>query len=1340
MFKNRSKLGLLLTIAALIGAIGQADARPNVGSTGPKPGKKQALLKTAAGCDPATASIDLDINNVRAKLMTGGDMWWDIGTGEARYEVPKGSRKNSLFAGSVWIGGYTPDKQLKVAAQTYRQDGNDYWPGPINYTGGTYTVDAATCSDWDKFWKVDRSTINKFIETYKNGGNIFTSEFETILGWPATGNGATAGNGNPFEHRAKGTSGNLLELDVANHDYAPFADLNENNVYNPELGEYPQIYGDQFIWWVFNDKGNTKQQSNTEAIGVEVQASAFAFSTKDFLNDATFYSYKLINRSSSELDSTFIATWTDADLGFYRDDYIGCDTARGLGILYNGVAVDGNGAPSDYGSRIPMVGIDFFQGPQKITFDAQTGLSDTQRLKMEAFTYYNNNFDSRIGNPSNGVQIYNYMTGSSRNGQRFVNDFAGPGVPSTGLGQGPVTKFLYYGDPEVAGTWSECASGNPPDDRRFIHSSGPFKLIPGAINEVIIGAVWVSDAGGCPNVSFRKIRVADDAAQDLFDNGFKTIEGPEAPILKVRELDRKLVLYLSNPPGSTNYAEKFGYEVDSQKYRVSSAKARRLGIADSLYKFEGYRIFQLKNGDVQAAQIFDEQGRVNTALAQEIFQTDIQNGIGQIVNYTRNISIKNCDSCFDAVIKVEGKDSGIVHSFVVENDAFATGQDKRIVNYKTYYFVAIAYAHNNFRPFDSDNDDITQDVVYLESQKGPNNSTIKVVPAMPNPGFQIGAGYALNSDYGDGVVIKKLEGIGNGGNALQLDAASEAEALDQSKGYQSAQPTYQAGQGPVNITVLDPVSVPKANWTILIGPDTRRFPNGPTTYPISPTDRTIRLIDSTAGWTLINETTKDTLYNETGLKLMNETIWEKYGLAIKIKQEVRPGDNQPVRNGLITSDVSFMDPSLAWLAGVPDGEQRSPLNWIRSGNNDDPVNEAEGVLCDFSDTRYDTSGQFYENLLENNTFTRATWAPYSLGSTENRAVCGFGTVNPNTARFLFDLQSVDVVFTNDRSKWSRCIVIETNDETILSERRVGKYELRGHRSWTGEIDNDGNPIYSSNPTDTGFSYFPGYAINQETGERLNIVFGEDSYLTAHNGRDMIWNPTSTLFDDNGNLIFGGRHYVYISKTKYDGCDSLAKLIRGTSVVNQRTAYQTMIWTGMPTVAQGFSLRSLKDGLIPTETRLRFRVTRPYGKYIPQGVTDTVNNGFPRYTFSTEGLAPVAFNEAGNNSAQKYMDRIHAVPNPYYANSGYEANRLDTRVRIIGLPAKATVSIYSLDGSLIRRIGKDNPAIAYLDWDVRNAKGLPIASGMYLIHVDAGELGEKVIKWFGAMRPVDVTQY
>jgi len=138
--------------------------------------------------------------------------------------------------------------------------------------------------------------------------------------------------------------------------------------------------------------------------------------------------------------------------------------------------------------------------------------------------------------------------------------------------------------------------------------------------------------------------------------------------------------------------------------------------------------------------------------------------------------------------------------------------------------------------------------------------------------------------------------------------------------------------------------------------------------------------------------------------------------------------------------------------------------------------------------------------------------------------------------------------------------------------------------------------------------------------------------------------------------------------------------------------------------------------------------------VPVSTTTPYN---PYYTFSTTGLAPTVLSDTSNRNA--VLDRIYAVPNPYYGYSGYEQNRFDTKVRIINLPAKATINIYGLDGALIRTLTK-NDASSYIDWDIRNSVGLPIASGMYLMDVKAEGLGEKVIRWFGAARPIDVTNY
>jgi len=137
------------------------------------------------------------------------------------------------------------------------------------------------------------------------------------------------------------------------------------------------------------------------------------------------------------------------------------------------------------------------------------------------------------------------------------------------------------------------------------------------------------------------------------------------------------------------------------------------------------------------------------------------------------------------------------------------------------------------------------------------------------------------------------------------------------------------------------------------------------------------------------------------------------------------------------------------------------------------------------------------------------------------------------------------------------------------------------------------------------------------------------------------------------------------------------------------------------------------------------------------LSTTVNSGLPMYTFNTSDLATL---HNVDSIALSALDLIGVVPNPYYAYSEYEKDKLDNRIKVINLPQLCTVSIYSVNGTLIRRFEKDDPTITSIDWDLKNQAGIPIASGIYIIHVNVPEVGEKVLKWFGMLRPVDLDAF
>ena len=118
--------------------------------------------------------------------------------------------------------------------------------------------------------------------------------------------------------------------------------------------------------------------------------------------------------------------------------------------------------------------------------------------------------------------------------------------------------------------------------------------------------------------------------------------------------------------------------------------------------------------------------------------------------------------------------------------------------------------------------------------------------------------------------------------------------------------------------------------------------------------------------------------------------------------------------------------------------------------------------------------------------------------------------------------------------------------------------------------------------------------------------------------------------------------------------------------------------------------------------MSLRVARPYDKYSStvvntNNVDNAKNNWDPLYTFSTEDVAT-----RGNEVTvlEEMLEEINVVPNPYYAYSQYETNKLDNRVKIVNLPEVCTVRIYNLSGTLIRTYDKADP-LTFVDWDLKN---------------------------------------
>jgi hypothetical protein len=113
-----------------------------------------------------------------------------------------------------------------------------------------------------------------------------------------------------------------------------------------------------------------------------------------------------------------------------------------------------------------------------------------------------------------------------------------------------------------------------------------------------------------------------------------------------------------------------------------------------------------------------------------------------------------------------------------------------------------------------------------------------------------------------------------------------------------------------------------------------------------------------------------------------------------------------------------------------------------------------------------------------------------------------------------------------------------------------------------------------------------------------------------------------------------------------------------------------------------------------------------------------------FTISTKNYKATPGNVA---NAKTQLDRINAVPNPYFGANAYEHNQFNKVVRLTNLPTKATIRVFNLVGELVNVLEKNDPNTTSIDWDLTNRNRLPVASGMYIIHIDMGAIGTKIIK-------------
>jgi len=386
-------------------------------------------------------------NNIITNISNNGDLFpsyqsGGIGLGSLQ---PLGHPfPLTIWRNSLWIGAKDDQGNFK-ATRPY-----GYSPGPVINDGGTLNF---PCENYDQIWTVSGNDILKHIADFEDNG-IIDTPLPSIFSYPALGNSFFENlNGFPLFDSPQGL--------------APFNDINNDGIYNPENGDFPlpssvdpSTIPYQISWAIFNDGANVQALDN--ALNAEIHLSTWLFRCEDneVLNNTIFTSHKIINRGNENLDSLIVGLYSDKNIGCYFDDYIGSVPSLNTFYAYNQDLLDGTTGCSCDG--IP-------------TFCEVPPIQSTTLLNrsLTSYTYLGDNSSTNpiLQNPDNDTEIFNLLNGKWKDGTPLT--FGGNGYGGT-----QPTSFAFPDNPNEPTGWSLV--NNPPTE--FINFKGVGSSFVGNLN------------------------------------------------------------------------------------------------------------------------------------------------------------------------------------------------------------------------------------------------------------------------------------------------------------------------------------------------------------------------------------------------------------------------------------------------------------------------------------------------------------------------------------------------------------------------------------------------------------------------------------------------------------------------------------------------------------------------------------------------------------------------------------------------------------------------------------------------------------------------------------------
>jgi hypothetical protein len=235
----------------------------------------------------------------------------------------------------------------------------------------------------------------------------------------------------------------------------------------------------------------------------------------------------------------------------------------------------------------------------------------------------------------------------------------------------------------------------------------------------------------------------------------------------------------------------------------------------------------------------------------------------------------------------------------------------------------------------------------------------------------------------------------------------------------------------------------------------------------------------------------------------------------------------------------------------------------------------------------------------------------------------------------------------------------------------------------------------------GYDYAGFHPVNMQAWDVVNdvqldlafverVVVAADGTILPPGSQLASFDSTWAPSDD----ALGDREYLFVIRRPYDGT-AKAEIAQDASIVSD---VLPLMWV--------LSARKRAAGdVIDDGDRFQWVWANP-----------AKDNDV--YTFNTTAML-----RNSSSLAKSNLERIRAVPNPYYARSTYESNQFNRRLRFLNLPEVCTIRIFNLAGQLVRTLEKTDPSTSILQWDLETRTGLPVGSGVFIYHVEVPGVGE-----------------